>query len=572
MKCLYSLLFLALMFALPLYAQDTVYVTSDFPPGEGNLNTAIEQNISNLNSKVFKLETAGIYILSGTITVPSGQHLRIVADDYGTSQATAPPQILWTSSSAPDTRFNFDCFGDMSMKNVWLSYVRTDGSQVGSSLEFEDNGTPEPERGTFEGVIFDYSPSPQNASGAVGVTSPHFIGKFTNCYFRNCFDTHFRYYGRAVSFPFGTTDWHIDSVMFVNCTFANMGYVYMQEAPEYGDFVWFNHCTFINTAMYTLESSFWWWCSVTNSVFQNAYMFGDIIAQRGGGTQPNGGALTIDTISTFGFTVPFTENERHILFAHNSYFIEQWLRDYMAGGNPYSDTASADYLPHPQPMMNERTMGIFNDDVTWPHASTFNTYDDANPGFLLPPTNMERIKIFLLKKWTDNSDIGWGFDTAAVANGAWPVSENLRYTNATLRTAGMGGFPLGDLYHWDKAQYNAWKAQEASENATITNWLTNGVTAVGEDDVVPTSFELRQNYPNPFNPTTQISYSLPEKGHVTLKVYDVLGMEVATLVSGVREAGTYNATFDATRVSSGIYFYRLEAGSVSITKKMIFMK
>ena len=89
---------------------------------------------------------------------------------------------------------------------------------------------------------------------------------------------------------------------------------------------------------------------------------------------------------------------------------------------------------------------------------------------------------------------------------------------------------------------------------------------------VPTSFDLSQNYPNPFNPTTQINYSIPKNSFVTLKVYNVLGQEVATVFSGEQRAGNYIATFEANRFASGVYFYRLQAGSFSSVKKMILMK
>ena len=78
---------------------------------------------------------------------------------------------------------------------------------------------------------------------------------------------------------------------------------------------------------------------------------------------------------------------------------------------------------------------------------------------------------------------------------------------------------------------------------------------------------LSQNYPNPFNPSTKISWQSPVSGHQTLKIYDVLGNEVATLVDEYREAGRYELLFDASNLSSGIYFYRLEAGSFVETKK-----
>jgi hypothetical protein len=83
---------------------------------------------------------------------------------------------------------------------------------------------------------------------------------------------------------------------------------------------------------------------------------------------------------------------------------------------------------------------------------------------------------------------------------------------------------------------------------------------------------LHQNYPNPFNPATQIEYTVPLSGRVSLKVYNALGQEVATLFDGAQRAGKYTVTFDGTGVAGGIYFYRLQADGVSITKKFVLMK
>jgi hypothetical protein len=91
-------------------------------------------------------------------------------------------------------------------------------------------------------------------------------------------------------------------------------------------------------------------------------------------------------------------------------------------------------------------------------------------------------------------------------------------------------------------------------------------------DVPPSDFELNQNYPNPFNPSTTISWQSPADGHQTLKVFDVLGNEVAVLVDEFRSAGRYEATFDAGNLASGIYLYKLQAGDYIQTKKMILMK
>jgi len=88
----------------------------------------------------------------------------------------------------------------------------------------------------------------------------------------------------------------------------------------------------------------------------------------------------------------------------------------------------------------------------------------------------------------------------------------------------------------------------------------------------PTKFELIQNYPNPFNPTTTISYDLPEAANVKLTIFNILGQEIATLVDGFKEAGNYSVNFDADNLDSGLYIYKLQAGSQVQTKKMTLIK
>lgn len=94
----------------------------------------------------------------------------------------------------------------------------------------------------------------------------------------------------------------------------------------------------------------------------------------------------------------------------------------------------------------------------------------------------------------------------------------------------------------------------------------------GEVLEVPTSFRLDQNFPNPFNPSTTIHYALPIDAYVVLRVYNTLGQEIATLVEGEQKAGWYQATFDATLLSNGIYAYRLHAGDFVESRKMLLLK
>ena len=110
-------------------------------------------------------------------------------------------------------------------------------------------------------------------------------------------------------------------------------------------------------------------------------------------------------------------------------------------------------------------------------------------------------------------------------------------------------------------------------DASFDLWKRTIVTAInGGHPAIADEFHLKQNYPNPFNPATTINYMLPKNGFVTLKIFDLLGKEAATLIEGEQASGTHSVTFNAEHIPSGIYFYTLRTAGVSETKKMILMK
>ncbi|MCC6549973.1 MAG: T9SS type A sorting domain-containing protein [Ignavibacteriaceae bacterium] len=116
---------------------------------------------------------------------------------------------------------------------------------------------------------------------------------------------------------------------------------------------------------------------------------------------------------------------------------------------------------------------------------------------------------------------------------------------------------------------------------SVYNFVYNGVrsfavnstvTGIMDNSTIPNDYSLKQNYPNPFNPSTMIQFQLPKSGHTELKVYDLVGREVATLINGTREAGYHQVSFDASGLSSGMYIYRLRSGDFSKTMKMSLVK
>jgi len=111
-----------------------------------------------------------------------------------------------------------------------------------------------------------------------------------------------------------------------------------------------------------------------------------------------------------------------------------------------------------------------------------------------------------------------------------------------------------------------------SVRPNITMFFSPAVGTNNQITAIPVKYDLKQNYPNPFNPTTKINYDIPKDGFVMLKIYDVLGREVRTLVNEVKQAGYHSVDFDASTLSSGVYFYKLESGSFSDIKRMMLIK
>jgi len=131
-------------------------------------------------------------------------------------------------------------------------------------------------------------------------------------------------------------------------------------------------------------------------------------------------------------------------------------------------------------------------------------------------------------------------------------------------------------------QYELWTRLEVADTTGLQVFLpafSEGLLTVqsplaADDDQLnlPAALELRQNYPNPFNPSTIISFTLPARAHVSLKIYNILGQEIATLVEGVENAGIHEIYWDAAGAASGVYFYRLTYNNEVLTRKMALLR
>jgi hypothetical protein len=188
-------------------------------------------------------------------------------------------------------------------------------------------------------------------------------------------------------------------------------------------------------------------------------------------------------------------------------------------------------------------------------------------------------------KTTNGGDV-WTSQPSGTTYGLWSV----HFTNVNTGWAvGSAGTILKTTNGGD-----AWTSQSSGINhnlksihfndnntgwavgsaGTILKTTNGGITFIneGEIDKVPTEFILSQNYPNPFNPSTKITYTIPSRSDVNIKVFNLLGSEVAELVKGEMEAGNHDVEFNAANLPSGVYFYRMQAGNFIGTKKMLLLK
>ena len=169
----------------------------------------------------------------------------------------------------------------------------------------------------------------------------------------------------------------------------------------------------------------------------------------------------------------------------------------------------------------------------------------------------------LLKLWTNGQWTNDRLDTQAYdANGNLVSFTSMSWQDSAWVPSNDDVAVPNDLFNED---YFGYDVRITYKLIDVTGISTNTANVL-------TGFSLEQNYPNPFNPTTTISFSLPSKSFVSLKVFDITGREVATIASEEMSSGTYSRQWNAANVSSGIYFCRMQAGSYTQTKKLVLLK
>jgi len=196
----------------------------------------------------------------------------------------------------------------------------------------------------------------------------------------------------------------------------------------------------------------------------------------------------------------------------------------------------------------------FAESVVFDPGAVF-TNGDVIPGYVLRTAAGDRGNVMAAGKWE---------------NGMWTV-EFKRVNSGTDYDFAVPSGGTVDFTHEIFDNTGGSHPNDGFDATVYTLDFTN-IVSVKSDDLFPEKYVLGQNYPNPFNPTTTISYAIPKNSYVSLKVFDVLGNEVQTLVNESQNIGKYTVTFNADGITSGIYFYKLETDNFVATKKLILLK
>jgi len=481
----------------------------------------------NLN-RVYRLKRGERYLVNGKIFVEFP--LTLIAEDDETKQLPVIAPFPLDDGSIP--RITFYCYEDAYFKDIYFLGVAPTGQRNGWDRPLILGGEATM---IVEGCVVD-------GYAASGIAN---IGENTSLYIKDCIwrNNNLWQFGGQTFFNYGSA---MDTVSIINTTFLNGASYFLCSTREYAEYIRFEHNTLFNNNTNPFYTPYLDKADIKNNIFFNAASAGETAQEKEEGWYDwDGERMSIFSIDTLPTDWNLNESGREIMLQNNAYFWDPKISGYLA---------SLDSVDAPV-WINDRTKAMFDDDTNYPGLVMENNVE-ADPGFNADVMKYVDSLLTFITALREGGDNGFSYASTQFP-GVWPI-ETLDYTNSDLLTASTLGFPLGDL-NWFPDKKAEWedKVSAIDENTNI------GIVK---------EFSLSQNYPNPFNPTTMINYSVPEVSNVKLSVFDILGREVAVLVTGEKKAGNHKINFDASNLSSGIYFYKLQAGNFVATKKLMLLK
>jgi hypothetical protein len=535
-----------------------------------SLTDALNSDATPPAGRVYALDSAGYYPLSsGATTNAAGVTIVGLDPTILVNNATTdfPPVICGATGEVATT-----WGGNLTIKNVAITPAAANGTNgwacLGSGVS---NARVVLDNCLFEHNWWVFVQSNANAGTRLFIN---------NCYFVNMEGNGCRRNGGV----YDNVNNNTDTIWVENSTHINAaGSMYKFRNFQIGK-LFFNHNTFVDCAGSIFESlGYVSDLTVTNNIFVNCNLeptSDSVCVWDKGETDPDN--LPTGLVNCAPLPDSATQMPRKLLVDRNVIYCDPKFDDMVS--TLKANTADGTTNWYSQTItMNTRTQSMFDNNTDYPYLTEGTWYHEL-PNFTdsknLLTGWVDSLKAYSLNVVSQgNSGAAYLSDWRLVnpisdsyVYADFPIPVNLAYDNADLMTGGTMGEPVGDL-NWfptTKASFDM-----AAEHTALNYMLVHGTlnqTGVKNHGLNPATFALSQNYPNPFNPSTKIDFTIPKAGNVTLKVYNVLGQEVATLLDGFEAAQNYSLKFDASGLSSGIYFYTLKSGDQSITKKMLLLK
>ena len=534
--------------------------------------------------RVYELKANGYYPLQNNPTtlrntVIVGEDNTMVVENE--NAASRPPLICGADRQGGTNTAAINVTHDLTVKNCNIIEFSSEYAGLSYSIINTDSANL---KITFDNCLVEHL-----IKDFLFITKANYNVTLRNCYFVNMNGYPCRRSG-------GVLDCFsdLDTLLVENCThIMGQGSIYRLRdyLASYYSFhfkrIIFNHNTFVNCAGYTfMNPGYQSNVSLTNNMFVNCNVqcFAPILSTLDVG-ETDLDNLPMGLVNVYPDSADVAKNTpRKFLCQDNLVYWDPSLANMDSILDANKVNGATNWISQ-KIIMNTRTDSMFKHlgrFSTTPYSyCVSDTWKNKLPTFTdtkdLFTTQLANLKTFALGTVDSNATIAlptWRLINTGSGDflkSDWPIPVDLSYSDADLQTAGLGHFPLGDL-NWFPNQKEAWLAQRSQEYAAIAAAMGDLAAVQGPVNNLPVSFQLDQNYPNPFNPSTFISYKLPISSLVTIKVYDVLGREVQTLVNERQAAGNHSVTFNASSLPSGVYFYRLQTGNYSTAKKLLLLK
>ena len=575
--------------------QDTIVIAS----GVGNaglLEATINGDMDGSNvrihpNRVYKLEPGFHFVISAINVNNDTGTIRIVGETGGKKPVIIP---LTTNSKGPgQNKVN----GSLELKNLHIQGRDDEGGKWKGHL-FDVKGA---NRSLFvEDCLIEF---PERGFKLQGVTSGLTI-EMRNNYFRDMFVMQAQYSGNVIN----AKGVPIESLIFENNTVSNAGMPMLMQ-NQMVTYALINHNTFINTSTTVFLNPYYYEAYITNNLFYNANTLGTNADSSL--ADPDGQAIALVGIDELDINIgsagiplyamnddqtsviaPYNDvSQLKIYVADNIYFNEATLDKY---NNGFYSAAFADapesYLnstgtpgPHrvdvPVLFMGAREDALFdgNDNI-----SRENNIFDQDPGLGMQAISEAaaeqlaiwqrlRLEVPTETRTPDMTSYLFGdFDPTTIpgvgsedSDGILKFSDLIEdFSISSSFASNIDGFSIGAL-HWT-SEIDSYDPVDGLADIIAAYQSTLSIDEVGPMNV----FELKTS-PNPFNTNTSIAFNMPSSSHVKISVYNILGAHIATLVDGVTDAGQQSVSWNAKDVKPGLYFCKLESGTLSKTIKML---